>query len=120
MMGYLTEQNISERFLEESKKLFDLENGRASLTTALALYLMFSATAFLGKDRAGGIYRTMTFETLRRLKLDQKFPKLNPENPTEERERRVISKALWGIWAAERYSWIPFRGHLFDDYMLHG
>jgi hypothetical protein len=103
MMGILTRQNMVERFLEEARKLLDLEYGRASLPTAQALYLMYLTHAWLGRDRAGTIFRYMCFEMLARLNLEKRFHELNDENSHDVREKLVISKIVWGIFLVEWY-----------------
>lgn len=45
--------------MEEAKKLFELECGRASLPTVFGLYMLFFVSAMMGKDRAGLMYRYM-------------------------------------------------------------
>ena len=91
-----------ERFVQESKKLLDIECGRATLCTALALSLMFSTITFQGRDRAGNMFRYMMVEMLKRLDLEKRFSRLRDDNPKEAREKRVISKALWGLFIFER------------------
>jgi hypothetical protein len=45
--------------MDEAKKLFELECGRASLPTVFGLYMLFFVSAMMGKDRAGLMYRYM-------------------------------------------------------------
>lgn len=45
--------------MDEAKKLFELECGRASLPTVFGLYMLFFVSALMGKDRAGLMYRYM-------------------------------------------------------------
>lgn len=45
--------------MDEAKKLFELECGRASLCTIFGLYMLFFVSAMMGKDRAGLMYRYM-------------------------------------------------------------
>lgn len=91
-----------ELFVQESKKLLDIEVGRATLPTVLALYLMYATLTFQGKDRAGNMFRYMTVDLLRRLNLERRFSKLRETAANEAQERRVISKALWGLFVFER------------------
>lgn len=58
-MGTILRCNMVERFMDEAKKLFELECGRASLPTISGLYILFFVSAMLGKDRAGLMYRYM-------------------------------------------------------------
>lgn len=58
-MGTVLRCNMPERFLDEAKKLFELECGRASLPAVFGLYMLFFTSAMMGKDRAGLMYRYM-------------------------------------------------------------
>jgi len=103
IMGHLTRENMCEKFLLKSVSLLEREANRISIPTALALYLMFTAYKYIGKDSDGIVFHGMSLRYLKQLNLVERFATLNPNDPTEERERRVISKALWGIWTAEWY-----------------
>ncbi|KAF5018796.1 hypothetical protein F66182_9214 [Fusarium sp. NRRL 66182] len=46
-------KDVGVQFLDEAKKLLDLENGRATLPTVQGLTLMFTISAYRGVDRAG-------------------------------------------------------------------
>ncbi|KAH7156707.1 hypothetical protein EDB81DRAFT_398435 [Dactylonectria macrodidyma] len=96
-----TQQDLAERFLEESKGLLTRENGRPSIPTVQALVFMYLATAVAGKDRAARVYRFTAFTILRRLRLEERFNSLGDENPEDSKERRVISCVLWGLFAME-------------------
>lgn len=50
---------MAQRFMDEAKKLLELECGRASLPTVFGLYMLFFVSALMGKDRAGLMYRYM-------------------------------------------------------------
>jgi hypothetical protein len=102
-MSIVTGTSISDRLFDEAKKLLDLESGRPSLPTVQALALLFLGSAYLGRDRAGQMYRYAAFEMLKRLQLDKKFARLNPDDPLESQDQRLISKALWGLFCFERY-----------------
>lgn len=58
---------MSERFMDEAKKLFELECGRASLPTIFGLYMLFFVSAMMGKDRAGLMYRYMVCPPLQKI-----------------------------------------------------
>ena len=88
--------------MKECKKLLDNQAGRASLPTVQALYLMFATACFQGKDRAGNMYRYMAVEMLKRLRLERRFLQLRDNDIAEVIHRRVISTALWGLFAFER------------------
>jgi hypothetical protein len=90
-------------FLAESKKLLDLEGGRASIPTIQGLYSLFIVSCCSGTDRAGSMYRYATFEMVKRMKLEKKYAKLSDKIPSEAREKLVIAKTLWGLFCFERY-----------------
>jgi hypothetical protein len=102
-MGFITGQDMAMRFLEESKKRLDSECGRAALPTAQALYLMYATATWLGRDRGGTMFRLVCFEILRKLQLERRFRKLKDDDPDQLREKKVISKALWGFFIVERF-----------------
>lgn len=53
MFSSIAGKSVGAQFLDEAKKLLDLENGRASLPTVQGLTLMFTLSAYRGMDRAG-------------------------------------------------------------------
>lgn len=55
--------------MDEAKKLFELECGRASLPTVFGLYMLFFVSAMMGKDRAGLMYRYMVCPQPRKMYL---------------------------------------------------
>lgn len=102
MFGVLTKQIMADRFLEESKHLLELERGRDSIPAVQALLLMYTTTTCLGRDRTARMHRVAAFEMLNRLELEKRFASLSESDPSEARERQVISRALWGVFVLER------------------
>ncbi|KAK2615012.1 hypothetical protein N8I77_001791 [Diaporthe amygdali] len=100
-MGSTLRCNMSERFVDEAKKLFELECGRTSLPTVLGLYVLFFVSAMMGKDRAGLMYRYMAQHMLKQLRLDRRFDRLDEMQPEQALEREVISRSLWGLFILE-------------------
>lgn len=100
-IGTILRCNMPQRFMDEAKKLFELECGRASLTTVFGLYMLFFVSAMMGKDRAGLMYRYMAQHMLKQLRLDRRFDKLDEERPDHALERDVISRSLWGLSITE-------------------
>jgi hypothetical protein len=90
-------------FFKEAKMHLERESGRTSLTSIFALCILFSASACEGKDRAGMIYRVMAYEMLTRMKLDKRFTKLSVDVEHDQVERRILSRAAWGLFCFERY-----------------
>lgn len=111
--------------MDEAKKLFELECGRASLPTVFGLYMLFFVSAMMGKDRAGLMYRYMVCSLnhpkryywsckpnlltspqaqhmLKQLRLERRFEKLDEAQPDHALERDIISRSLWGLFATER------------------
>ena len=101
-VGFIHGEDMSEKFMNQCKVLLDNESGRATLPTAFALYLMFATIAFQGKDRIANMFRVMTIEMLKRLKLEQRFFGIRGDTAGAHEERRVISTALWGLFVFEK------------------
>ncbi|KAF7549675.1 hypothetical protein G7Z17_g6218 [Cylindrodendrum hubeiense] len=101
LFGIMTRQNLSDRFMDEAKGFLSRENGRASIPTVQALVFMYLATATAGRDRAARVYRFTAFTLLRRLRLEQRFRSLSDSEIGDAKERRVISCAVWGLFAME-------------------
>lgn len=100
--GAITRQNMAERFFEEAKALLEREQGRATLPTVQALAIMYYVETGLGRDRASQLYRFAAFTMLSRLRLERRFEGLNENDPGVAKERRAISRALWGLYVQER------------------
>ncbi|KAM5362707.1 hypothetical protein ACJA88_013903 [Fusarium oxysporum] len=101
MFSSIAGKSVGAQFLDEAKKLLDLENGRASLPTVQGLTLMFTLSAYRGMDRAGMMYRYAAYEMFRRLHLDGTFNRIK-DDPGQTRQREIISKAAWGLFCFER------------------
>ncbi|KAK5991212.1 Notoamide biosynthesis transcriptional activator notL'-like protein [Cladobotryum mycophilum] len=100
MFGSIGGKDLGRQFLDEAKKLLDREMGLASLPTAQGLALLFTLSAYSGSDRVGMMYRYASYEMLHRLKLERTFRNLK-RNPSTSRQRRIISKAVWGLFCFE-------------------
>lgn len=66
--------DLASDFLNEAKKLLDLENGRASVTTVQGLTLLFSVSAYMGSDRAGMVSQPQLQTVSRRDFISCIFP----------------------------------------------
>lgn len=53
MFSSISGQDIGLQFIEEAKRLLELEQGRASLPAIQGLSLLFSLSVYGGTDRAG-------------------------------------------------------------------
>lgn len=95
---------IAETFLDEAKRLLELEHGRQSIPTVISLCLMYLTTALLGRDRVGAMYRYMAYAMAKRLRLEHKFFKMELEDPNQIVPMNILSKVLWGLFCFERYS----------------
>ncbi|KAG8414869.1 hypothetical protein J3458_008771 [Metarhizium acridum] len=98
--GVLARQNLSDRFFEEAKGLYEREQGRASIPNIIALVLMYIAMAIKGKDRISRIYLYTAYALLSRLSLEQKFQALE-SRPGSQKEKCIISRVLWGLYIVE-------------------
>ncbi|UPX11811.1 uncharacterized protein EKO05_0002399 [Ascochyta rabiei] len=92
----VTGQNLQESFFLEAQQYFQLENDRASLTTAQGLLIMFMASAFLSRDGAAPIYRSLGYDMIDRLMIEEKIA-----STTDEQEKKAYSTAVWGIYCLE-------------------
>ncbi|PNY28531.1 Uncharacterized protein TCAP_01550 [Tolypocladium capitatum] len=90
-------RQLGEAFFNEAKRLLDLECGRPSIPSAQALFIMFSYSCRVGRDRAGHIFRAAGYEMMKRM-----MPKirrlLSGTANLPDRHRRAISRAVWGIF----------------------
>jgi len=94
-------------FLNEAKRLFDLESGKGSLPTVQALLIMYICCAGMGRDRAGMMFRSVAYEMLRSLRLED--VRLGAASEAEATARAIDanSRALWGIYCFERLVSLP-------------
>lgn len=81
----------------EARQNFHLENNRASLPTAQGLLTLFMASAFLSRDGAAPIYRTLGYDMIDRLRIPDKI-----RSTTDEQEKEAYSTALWGTYCLEK------------------
>lgn len=88
---------MQEAFFEEAVQHFHLENNRESLTTAQGLLILFMASAFLSRDGAAPIYRTLGYEMMDRLRMQDRIL-----SATDEQEKTAYSIAIWGTYCLER------------------
>lgn len=96
---------MRERFFNEAKKQLDLEHGKVSLPTVMALYNLFLYSSEAGIDRAGAFYRVSCSEMYKKLRLGSEFPTWVDKSDRSKREqyRRAVSRASWGLFCIERY-----------------
>lgn len=94
-------RNLIPLFFSESNRHLALEQGRASLSSSIALYLLYLVSACLGRDRAGLHFRTWSLEMLKRLGLEKKYLKLREGVSGEEKDRDLISRVLWGLFVID-------------------
>lgn len=102
-LGDVYNCDIRERLLEDTKKHFDEENGRASLPTAWALITMYCCYVGLGRDRAGMVYRSAAYDMLKRLRLSKRLELARRDKtPREVRElQRIFGQTHWGMYTFE-------------------
>lgn len=92
----VTGQNMQEAFFLEARRFFHLEDSRASLPTAQGLLVLFMASAFLSRDGAAPMYRSVGYSMIDRLRLEDKV--LITE---DEQEKTAYSTAAWGFYCCE-------------------
>ncbi|KAF2104308.1 putative C6 transcription factor [Rhizodiscina lignyota] len=94
-------EGLWERFADESKRHMELDLRNLTLPAAQALFISFLIAAYRGNDRDAAMYRYACCAMVRRLNLEKKFEMLKAESPTELKEKRIISRAAWGLFHAE-------------------
>lgn len=90
--------NLREAFHQEARKQFDLEYGKTSLATALAAYTICLYFSYLGKDRAGTLFRFTAYEMLKRIKLGRNIWSGQSQI---DGYQRAASTAAWGLFCQE-------------------
>ena len=93
----VTGQSIQKLFFNEARQHYHLENNRASLATAQGLLVLFMASAFLSRDGAAPVYRTLGYEMMDRLQIEEKVL-----STTDEQEAKAYSTAIWGVYCCEK------------------
>ncbi|EFZ00818.2 Zn(2)-C6 fungal-type DNA-binding domain protein [Metarhizium robertsii ARSEF 23] len=98
--GVIAKQNLSDRFFEEAKRLYEREQGCASIPNIVALVLMYLTMAIKGRDKISRIYLYTAYALLNRLSLEEKFQALE-SRPGSQKEKCIISRVLWGLYIME-------------------
>lgn len=96
-MGQILGYDVAARFLNETKRLYDLEEGRSSLPSVQAMLIMYCCLVGRGKDRAGLQYRYGASEMMKHLRLGMMFTHGDISRYVKE----AVSRALWGIYCFE-------------------
>lgn len=82
---------MATEFLDEAKRLLDLEGGEASLPTLQGLALMFLVSSYSGQDRAGNVsFQPFTEKANELCNQNQTFVSLQPHDLS----RLVLSRLL--------------------------
>ena len=88
--------------MTEAKAHLEQEAQQGSLPTAQALFIFFLLAFYRGHDRESSKYRRAACEMLKLLDLEPRFQSLGMDGIASVDERRLVSKALWGLFHAER------------------
>ncbi|OHW97528.1 C6 transcription factor [Colletotrichum incanum] len=83
-------------FFDEARRQLDLENGRVSLPTAEALFIMHLMAAALGMDRATRMYHLLACDMVQELD-----PAVQRGTDKSGREQYIFSRAVWGMYCFE-------------------
>jgi hypothetical protein len=94
--------DLGEAFLDEAKRLLNLEGGRVSLPTVQGLVIVFMCCASQGRDRAGRIFRYMAYDMLKRLHLIRAQKDHDPMDEEGHKWSQAASRASWGLYCFER------------------
>ncbi len=103
MYSFMTQQDMTDCFLNEANSCLEQEEGRASIPTAQALMLMYATMAYMGRDRAGRSYRQSAIDLVHRMKLERAYTSIQEDGPDQVTRKRGISQALWGLFILESY-----------------
>jgi hypothetical protein len=87
---------MQESFFQEARQHFDLENNRVSLPTAQGLLVLFMASAFLDQDGAAPFYRSLGYDMIDRLRLEERVMFTE-----DEQEKEAYCIAAWGVYCCE-------------------
>ncbi|POR32982.1 Uncharacterized protein TPAR_06825 [Tolypocladium paradoxum] len=96
--SFASGRELGEAFFTEAKRLLDLECGRPSIPSAQALFVMFSYSCRMGKDRAGHIFRAAGYEMMKRMMPKIRRLLSGTAHLLTGRHRRAISRTVWGIF----------------------
>ncbi|KAF6806544.1 Nitrogen assimilation transcription factor nirA 5 [Colletotrichum sojae] len=103
--GHVNGCDMRTRFFDEAKHLLDKENGRVSLTTAQALFIMHLSAAATGTDRAARMYLLAACDMAQRPKVlaggSNGGGGGGKSAKEQERHLQIMSRALWGMYCFE-------------------
>ena len=92
-----TGQDLLGLFDAEARRQLDLQGSQASLPAIQGLLIMFISSSYLGRDRAGLVYRHLGYDMFRKFEIQEKITQAgNPQ------EKAACSKTAWGIYCYER------------------
>ncbi|KAI1302881.1 putative C6 transcription factor [Xylaria venustula] len=94
--------DMREQFLAETLKNFD--HGTPFIPAIQGLWILFSISYLKGEDKNGSVYQFASYGMLKRSRIEQIFPSLTDTG------KRVVSKAVWGIFCLESITATNFRG----------
>lgn len=99
-VNFTSRRDLCETFFAKVKLLLDLEAGKPSLPTAQALLVMFSYCCFLGRDRAGNIFRAAGYEMMEPMMPKTERAISNKTCPSASHQ--AITRAIWGMFCFDR------------------
>lgn len=102
LLGRAAGEKLREQFVAEAKAHLEQNAQDAALPTAQALFIFFLLAFYRGHDREASRYRYAACRMLKQLDLEPKFQSLGVDGIANVDERRLVSKALWGLFHAER------------------
>ncbi|KAI0409208.1 putative C6 transcription factor [Xylaria palmicola] len=103
----ITQQNMRENFLDETKKQYD--HGLPTLPTIQGLWILFSVYSLKGEDRNGSLYRFASYGMLKRSRVNHVFSSLIGADSETVAKKRAISKTAWGLFCLESVTATNFR-----------
>lgn len=90
---------IQEEFMIECKRLLELEDGKATLSTSVSLFAMYICCSGTARDRAGSLFRYSSCGILNKLIFGKQD--LSDERWNGKQSPSTVSQAGWGLFCLE-------------------
>lgn len=98
MIRTTTGKDLCGLFDAEARRHLENDLNKPSLPTAQGSIIMFMASAYFGRDRAGALYRRLGYDMLDSLSIPTDHVHM-----TDVEEKTAYCKAVWGAYCYERY-----------------